>query len=118
MSIPWDNPLEEVSHETSGILYYFDIEPHKTWPESKLYIPVKHYGKNDRKIAEGLVAFLSEYDQEEHTGKFLKAIEKLSPYKRLEDGRGMQTYISCGVKSGKLGITSYLSPELYHSGRR
>lgn len=113
-----NDPLGRVSHETSGMLYNFDIQPHKTWPESKLYIPVKHYGKNDRKIAEGLTAFVREHGQIEQTRKFVRAIERLCSYRRLEDGRGMQTYISCGVKDGKLAITSYISPELNHAGRR
>ena len=114
-----DDPLEQVNHETSGVLYHFDIRPGRAWPESKVYIPVKHYGRNDRKIAESLVAFLSEHEQGEYTEKFLKAIERLCSYRRLEDDRGMQTYISCDVKSGgRLGITSYISPELNHPGRR
>ncbi|MDI1487655.1 MAG: hypothetical protein OHK93_006926 [Ramalina farinacea] len=113
-----DEPLGQVSHETSGMLYNFDIQPHKTLPETKVYIPVKHYGKNDRSIAEGLVTFLRENEQLEQTKKFMGAIERLCSYRCLEDGRGMQTYISCGVKSGRLAITSYISPELNHAGRR
>ena len=109
-----DDTLDQVNHETSGMLYNFDIQPHKTWPDSKIYIPVKHYGKSDRKVAEGLVAFFREHGLIEQTGRYVRAIERLCSYRSLEAGRGMQTYISCGVKSGKLAITSYISPELNH----
>ena len=112
-------PLDSgrLQHETLGILYNFDIQSNKCDPSSKLYIPVKHYGLSDRAIAEGLLTFLRQRGRSERAGNFLKAIESLSQYRLLEDGRGMQTYISCAVQNGRLDLTSYISPEIHHPGR-
>jgi len=104
-------------HETSGILYNFDIQTTNHIPSSKIYIPVKHYGKNDRAIAQGLLTFLQQRGRTDHTEEFLRAIESLSEYRLLEDGCGLQTYISCAVKNGRLDLTSYISPEIHHPGR-
>jgi len=112
-----NDKLEAASHETSGILYNFDIQPNNSLPDSKLYIPVKHYGKDDRQIARGLVTFLEQHGDIQRTREFLGAIEGLCSYRPLEDGRGLQTYISCAVKNGRLHLTSYISPQLYHRGR-
>jgi DMATS type aromatic prenyltransferase len=49
-----------VSHTTAGILYYMELRFGRTYPRSKLYIPVKHYGKNDLVVARGLSRFLEE----------------------------------------------------------
>ena len=112
-----DEVLDKGPHETSGIMYNFDVQPNNDLPTSKLYIPVKHYGKNDRMVAQGLVTFLRRRGRTEHTGEFLRALERLCSYRRLEDSCGIQTYISCAVKNGRLTLTSYMSPEIHHRGR-
>lgn len=121
LSLPSDHldeqELESSSHETSGVLYNFDIKPNNAIPETKIYIPVKHYGRSDRAIAQGLVTFLERHSKAKHTASFLNAIDRLCSYRRLEDGCGFQTYISCAIKKGSLHITSYISPEVHHPGR-
>lgn len=109
--------LETVTHETSGMLYNFDVQPNNILPTSKLYIPVKHYGQNDRMIAQGLMTFLRRRGRTGHAGKFMKALGRLCWYRKLEDSCGLQTYISCAVKDGRLNLTSYISPDIHHRGR-
>ena len=51
LCLPQDHPIDQnldyTRHETAGILYHYDIQPYNDIPECKVYIPVKHYGKND-----------------------------------------------------------------------
>ncbi|KAF4633879.1 hypothetical protein G7Y89_g4249 [Cudoniella acicularis] len=51
-------PLRSVQHRTAGILYYYELKPESSSIKSKLYIPVRHYGVSDGKIATGLSSFL------------------------------------------------------------
>jgi tryptophan 7-dimethylallyltransferase len=52
-----DDPLPPNDHRTAGFGFNFEIRPGKTYPEPKVYIPVKHYGKTDMAVAEGLATY-------------------------------------------------------------
>ena len=114
---PDSQEVDCVEHKTSGVLYNFDVKANNALPETKIYIPVKHYGKTDRAISQGLATFLERRGKDQHVTAYLKAIERLSSYRQLDDGCGMQTYVSCSVKQGNLALTSYISPEIHHLGR-
>ena len=106
--------LPQVDHPTAGILYNFEIRPGMADAEPKLYIPVKHYGTNDSTIAEGLVGWLREKGRGEWCTAYLSMLEGLVCNCRdLGEGRGVQTYVQCGIMGGKIALTSYLAPEIY-----
>ncbi|KAI8285841.1 4-O-dimethylallyl-L-tyrosine synthase [Colletotrichum sp. SAR11_57] len=58
-------PLPTIDHRTSGILYYLELKPGAPLPKPKVYLPVRHYARDDEQIARGLSGFL------ERRGKFL-----------------------------------------------
>lgn len=109
--------LRRTHHPTAGILYNFDIQNGSLLPATKVYIPVRHYGENDLRIAEGLIAFLDSRGVSRHAKNYMQMLRRICTYRRLEDGCGIQTYISCAVKDGMLSLTSYLGPEVYHRAR-
>jgi DMATS type aromatic prenyltransferase len=117
---PEDRELPEKTHETGGILYNYDIKPGNQQPETKVYIPVRHYGKNDIAIARELVGFLRARlgHEEKYYQNFFQVLDKFSSFRDPRQGCGLQTYISCALKGEKLSLTSYLSPQIYHPGRR
>ena len=104
-------------HETSGILYNFDIKPGNDMPESKVYIPVKHYGRNDLEIAQALGMFARKQGRGRYVDNYLQMLTGLSPHRTLESDRGIHTYIGCSIKNGSIAITSYMAPEIYHKAR-
>jgi DMATS type aromatic prenyltransferase len=106
------------AHETSGILYNFDIKKGNEVPKTKVYIPVKHYGMNDRAIAEGLVKFQNQHGYCHYTNDFMQTVEALASYPSLSDSKGLQSYIACSIKGQQLSITSYFSAEIYHPTRQ
>ncbi|KAJ4310914.1 hypothetical protein N0V84_010718 [Fusarium piperis] len=55
-----DIPLPYKEHRTAGILYNVEFCRHTDTPKVKVYIPVRHYAKNDQHIATTLASFLSE----------------------------------------------------------
>lgn len=109
--------LKSKLHETSGVLYNFDIKAGNAAPETKVYIPVRHYGKNDLAIARGLVAYLKSQGRDQYASGYLRALEGLCTHRPLESECGLHTYISIAFKKGKLAFTSYFSPEIYHKTR-
>lgn len=109
--------LRHKDHETAGMLYYLEVKPGSS-TTIKVYLPVKHYGINDRQAAHGLVSFLERRRGEDPVFEnFLRALNNICTHRRLEDGLGLQTYISCCVKDSSIEITSYLSPEIYCKDR-
>ena len=109
--------LPEVQHHTAGILFHFDVQQGNEAPEPKVYIPVKHYGRDDLHTVQALSMFLERRGSARFAKRFIHTLEQISSYRSLESGRGLQTYISCAIKGGELMLTSYLSPEIYHKGR-
>ena len=55
---PASEDLKHVSHRTAGILYNFEIQHGKWELVPKVYIPVRHYGKNDLAVMQGLRLWL------------------------------------------------------------
>lgn len=107
------------SHVTSGILYYFEVRPGSSKVTTKVYLPVKHYAKDDFSVAKGLQTFFNKRggSQDQSAKDFMRVVDRMCTYRRLEAATGLQTYISCKIENDSLEITSYLSPEIYNEGR-
>ena len=109
--------LRPNEHQTSGILYNFEIRVGATTADPKVYIPVKHYGTNDHDIALALVDFLKAHDRDRFALPYLRTLESFCVHRSLKDSRGLQTYIQCGLQNDSISLTSYLSPEIYHTAK-
>ena len=109
-------PLKE--HQTSGILFNFDVRAGIARPEAKIYIPVRHYGRNDQAVAQGLESYLISRGHGGFVQNYMRMLQGLCTHRTLDSSPGLQTYISCSIKNGSLSITSYLGPEIYHEARR
>ncbi|KAI9842246.1 MAG: hypothetical protein M1837_007391 [Sclerophora amabilis] len=109
--------LDKKEHQTAGVLYYFDIKPGNAEPVPKVYIPVRHYGRNDLEIVRGLGTFLKKRGRDGFLTNYLRVLDSICTHRSLESGPGIQTYISCSIKNGALSITSYVGPEIYHRAR-
>ena len=70
-----EEELPHKAHRTAGILYYYDFGPGQLVPTPRLYIPVRHYAKNDAAIVEGLANYLKLRGQDETTSRYLKALQ-------------------------------------------
>lgn len=110
--------LPRTEHLTAGVLYNFDIKQGNAKPDTKIYIPVRHYGKNDLAIAEGLGTYLRKKGRDRFVGNYMRALEGICAHRPLEGDCGLHTYISCAIaKDGSLSLTSYFSAEIYHVSR-
>ncbi|KIA75507.1 dimethylallyl tryptophan synthase GliD1 [Aspergillus ustus] len=97
-----------------GYLYYFDIAPGATLPNIKFYTPVRRYGRDDLSLAHGTMSWMKSHGRGEYCDRYLSMLQALSPHRPLDQGKGMQTYVSCLFrKNGELDITSYIGPEAF-----
>ena len=102
----------------SGYLYYFDVAPGGTLPEIKFYTPVRRYGRDDLSLAKSITGWMEAKARGAYCQSYLRMLESLAEHRSLNEGQGLQTYVSCIFKkSGELDITAYLAPEAFHQVR-
>ncbi|KAI0393716.1 dimethylallyl tryptophan synthase GliD1 [Xylariaceae sp. FL0594] len=102
----------------SGYLYYFDIAPGAALPDVKFYSPVRRYGRDDLSLATATVEWMNAHGRAGYGERFLSMLHSLAQHRRLEEGKGIQTYVSCLIrKNGELDITTYLGPEAFDPAR-
>ena len=118
----WDSSRKEkfgdLAKMLSGYLYYFDVAPGNTLPEIKFFIPTRYYAHDDLSQARGITAWMETHGRGAFCQRYLRMMESLAEHRRLEDGNGLQTFVSCLFKKdGELDITTYLGAEAFHPGR-
>lgn len=118
----WDSArmeeFGELSKVLSGYLYYFDVAPANDLPEIKLFIPVRYYAHDDLSLAHGITKWMEAHGRGAFCRRYLRMLESLAEHRRLDDGNGLQTFVSCLFKNnGELDITTYLGAEAFHPGR-
>ncbi|KAF9248073.1 hypothetical protein DTO013E5_4965 [Penicillium roqueforti] len=107
----------EIDLLLSGYLYYFDIAPGATVPDIKFYTPVRRYGPDDGALAKGIADWMTSRGRGEYSQRYLDMLADLTEHRKLEDGKGMQTYVSCLFKKSHLDVTSYIGPEAFDPAR-
>ncbi|KAG8158444.1 hypothetical protein KVR01_011566 [Diaporthe batatas] len=122
-SKPWTPPAKEIFNDQPALLggycYYFDIPPglSKT-PDIRFYLPVRQYGPDDGSIANSVAKWMKAHGRGAYASNFLQMMEGFAEHRKLDEGKGLQTYIGCIItKNGDLDVTSYFGPEMYHPAR-
>lgn len=101
-----------------GHRYEFCITPGATLPKAKVIIQLRLNGGDDASTAAGLVSWMKAHGRGRYCDDFLKMLGEISAHRSLNDGAGIQTFLSCEFSEGGLDITSYLSPEAFHPWRQ
>ncbi|KJZ72347.1 hypothetical protein HIM_08273 [Hirsutella minnesotensis 3608] len=97
----------------SGYIYYFDLAPGSVLPDIKFYSQVRHYGLDDLSLAKGITGWMDAHGRGQYCQRYLTMLKSLCPHRQLDEGKGMQVYLSCLFKkTGELDITSYVVPEV------
>ncbi|EQL00021.1 dimethylallyl tryptophan synthase GliD1 [Ophiocordyceps sinensis CO18] len=96
----------------SGFVYSFDMVPGASLPHVQLHIMARHYRCDDLTVARAMTGWMEDHGRGQYCSGYLSMIEGLSPQRRLDEGKGMQSRLRCAFKeNGKLDVTSYLTPE-------
>ena len=116
LGLPEDFPITEQlaanDHETAGVIYYFSLRPGSQIPEPKLYIPVRHYARNDQEIADGIVEAFERLGWKRFAEDYVSSLRSFFPYRPLGARTGIQTYVAFSMKGGNVTIEPYLNPEI------
>ncbi|KAF5609634.1 tryptophan dimethylallyltransferase 1 [Fusarium subglutinans] len=118
--VPDDIPLPHNNHRTSGILYNVEFRTNSTTPKVKIYIPVRHYAKNDSQIIEALGDFLTDQTSKlpdlaidsAWAKRYANCLDSIFGEEKLSNGLGVHTYIGCSIQTkGDLRIVAYVNPQ-------
>jgi len=112
-----DLDFGDLSKALKGYLYYFDIAPGNAVPEIKLFVPTRYYGQDDLTLGRGLTGWMEANGRGSYCQRYLGMLESIAEQRQLNEGKGLQTYVSCLFKKGDLDITTYLGAEAFHSRR-
>jgi DMATS type aromatic prenyltransferase len=88
------------------------VQGHVAPRTGTVHFPIRSYAANDRAAAQRILQYMPPESASIYSG----ALEAFTS-RRLEDGTGMQTYVSLRVEPGHRRLTVYLSPEVYHVTR-
>ncbi|KAF4337405.1 tryptophan dimethylallyltransferase 1 [Fusarium beomiforme] len=117
-----DVPLRHNDHRTAGILYNVEFRTGSTIPKVKVYIPVRHYSKNDAQIIEALRGFLADQVVKQPdvavdlvwATRYSDCLHSIFGEETLSRGLGVHTYIGCSIESkGDLRVVAYVNPLPY-----
>jgi DMATS type aromatic prenyltransferase len=98
-----------------GFVYTFDVADGRPLPEVKLNIPLRSYGQDDLRAAQGLVGWMQARGRGAFTEGYMEMLEGLAPGSAVVENvlgrtRGLQSFLSVVFgRSGELGVTSYLA---------
>ncbi|OKL56659.1 hypothetical protein UA08_08294 [Talaromyces atroroseus] len=110
-------PLPKNDHLTGGILYYFEFKTGLDVPRTKIYMPVRHYARDDDQIARGLSQYLDRRGKNLTTGSYYESVQRICKHRSLASGLGFHTYISWTSENNAWNVTAYFNPQIYHPGR-
>ncbi|KAL2811620.1 tryptophan dimethylallyltransferase-domain-containing protein [Aspergillus granulosus] len=100
---------------SAGCVYCFDIAPSHALPAIQLYFPIRNYCRNDLTATQNLIEWLESRGRGDYGAAFLRALEVVADYRLLDEGDGLCSFLGCQFKpDGKLDLTSYFKPQVYH----
>ncbi|KAK3988779.1 tryptophan dimethylallyltransferase-domain-containing protein [Cladorrhinum sp. PSN332] len=122
LGLSTETPIAEelltCNNATAGALSYFDVSPKSAVPDVKVYIPVRHYAKSERQIAEGLTGFMTDRARGRWTEAYIDAVERLGAETGgIDNTLWVYTYVTAAYQGRELAVTSYLNPRAYHHAR-
>ncbi|KAF5584256.1 tryptophan dimethylallyltransferase 1 [Fusarium pseudocircinatum] len=115
-----DVPLPYNNHRTAGILYNVEFRTKSTTPKVKIYIPVRHYAKNDLQILKALGGFLADQTSKlpdvaidsVWAKRYADCLDSVFGKETLSNGLGVHTYIGCSIQNkGDLRVVAYVNPQ-------
>ncbi|KZL75004.1 dimethylallyl tryptophan synthase 1 [Colletotrichum tofieldiae] len=100
-------------------VYYFDIGLRRDeLPDIKLYIPVCHYGTDDKAIATAITTWMKDNGRGQYVDAYWDSLHKIISHRKLDESRGAHMWLSMMLKGGKLQVTTYIAPEGHHPKRQ
>ncbi|TDZ15818.1 7-dimethylallyltryptophan synthase [Colletotrichum orbiculare MAFF 240422] len=112
-------PEEELpasSHRTAGIIFNMEIKHNQARPVPKVYIPVRHYGGTDLRIAQNLSAFFRACGFAHMAETYVDAVQKAFCTQDFSTTIGRHSYVGLSFNKAGPYITMYYNTMTFSAG--
>ncbi|KAF9027543.1 aromatic prenyltransferase [Hymenopellis radicata] len=101
------------THYASRFVVYFELSLNRSHPAPKIYLPVRHYCRNDEVIGQALSSYYKDIGDEDMSAKYLGCIEEIFSHRPLSLRTGIHTYVGCAARRSGAQVSIYYSPEVF-----
>ncbi|KZL84071.1 aromatic prenyltransferase [Colletotrichum incanum] len=116
ISAPGDN-LPCCKHLTAGIGFNMEIMHNRPVPIPKVYIPIRHYGGTDLRIAQSLSNFFRACGLQQAADNYLDALRNAFQNQDFSDTIGRQTYAALSYNNNGPYVTIYYNLMTFSTGK-
>lgn len=97
-------------HTRFGTSHSFTAERDDGPAESSMYVPIGAYAANDQVACDRFADYLTLHDID--PAMYRRGLSAFA-HRKLEEGRGLHSYVAAGWRDGRLRATAYVSPEYF-----
>ncbi|KAL0941663.1 tryptophan dimethylallyltransferase (aromatic prenyltransferase) [Colletotrichum truncatum] len=111
-----EESLPQSWHRTSGIIFNMEMVHNRTEPVPKVYIPVRHYGGTDLRIAHSLGSFFRACGLHHIADRYVDAVQKAFPTQDFSNTIGRHSYVGLSYNKDGPYVTLYYNTMTFSAG--
>ncbi|CCF39038.1 aromatic prenyltransferase [Colletotrichum higginsianum] len=111
-----EEDLPRSTHRTAGIIFNMELKHNSPEPLPKVYIPVRHYGGTDLRIAQSLSNFFRACGLTHMADTYVDAVQKAFPTQDFSTTIGRHSYVGLSYNKNGPYITMYYNTMTYSAG--
>ncbi|KAF9871291.1 aromatic prenyltransferase [Colletotrichum karsti] len=111
-----EEDLPRSTHRTAGIIFNMEIMHDRREPLPKVYIPVRHYGGTDLRIAQSLSNFFRACGFTHLADTYVEAVQKAFPTQDFSNTIGRHSYVGLSFNKEGPYVTMYYNTMTFSAG--
>ncbi|GJC90113.1 7-dimethylallyltryptophan synthase [Colletotrichum liriopes] len=111
-----EEDLPRSTHRTAGIIFNMEMKHNSPAPTPKVYIPVRHYGGTDLRIAQSLSNFFRACGLIHLADTYVDAVQKAFPSQDFSTTIGRHSYVGLSYNKNGPYITMYYNTMTFSTG--
>ncbi|KZL63232.1 tryptophan dimethylallyltransferase [Colletotrichum incanum] len=111
-----EEDLPRSTHRTAGIIFNMEMKHNSLAPTPKVYIPVRHYGGTDLRIAQSLSNFFRACGLIQLADTYVDAVQKAFPSQDFSTTIGRHSYVGLSYNKHGPYITMYYNTMTFSAG--
>ncbi|KAF4869227.1 7-dimethylallyltryptophan synthase [Colletotrichum siamense] len=111
-----EEDLPRSMHRTAGIIFNMELKHNSTAPVPKVYIPVRHYGGTDLRIAQSLGSFFRAIGLKTLADTYVDAVQKAFPKQEFSNTIGRHSYVGLSYTKDGPYVTLYYNTMTFSAG--
>ncbi|KAK6189528.1 hypothetical protein LQW54_013174 [Pestalotiopsis sp. IQ-011] len=117
LGVPGDaDDLPPSRHRTAGIIFNMELAHDRAAPVPKVYVPVRHYGGTDLRIAQSLSGFFRACGLGDLADTYVDAVQRAFPSHDFSNTVGRHSYVGLSYNENGPYVTMYYNTMTFAKG--